>query len=237
MRKVFPIVLLMLLLPSCGEREGVMASKALDASARKLMESLTATLSVGRIDTQRPISVLFVEGMDGRFGEEARDKLEKYLIKTGRFNVVTPPSKRELENIMDVAEGMLKYETFFDPQFAIRLGKLISPKQAIVGKIKWIKRTSTGVTLSLDGMLIDLERGYRRWRDDAEVSYKDPRPVLLRVAGFAFVSILVFIGFRGLNDFTGGRFPVIIYTFFLVILVMIFYFMLYDYLFDYFKGR
>ena len=237
MKKILFVFILISLLPSCGEREEVMVSKALDVSAQKLIESLTSALSGGKIDTQRPISVLFVEGMDGRFGAEARDKLEKYLIKTGWFNVVTPPSERELEAILDIASGSLRYEVFFDPKFAVRLGKLIPPKQVMVGKIGWIKRTSTGVTLSLDGMLVDLERGYRRWRDEVEASYKDSRPVLLRVAGFGFISILVFIGFRGLNEYTGRRFPIVIYALFLAVLAMAFYFMLYDYLFDYLKGR
>jgi len=235
MRRAAFIIAFLSLLASCGGRKEVLVSKALDIAAEKLISSLMKAIDAGEVEPGRPTSVLFVEGADGRYGAEARDKLEKYLIKTG-FNVVTPPSQRELEAILDMAKGSLSYEVFFDPALAVKLGKLIPPRQALVGRVKWVRRTRTGVMLALDGLLIDLERGNRLWRDDVEVRYRDSRPVLLRAACFLIISTFIFIGFRGLNDLTGARFPVVIYLLFLAALAVIFYFTLYDYLVDYLTG-
>jgi len=236
MKKKFIIILFAFLFVSCAEREDVMVTKALDISAQRLMESLTAKLDEGKIDTQKPIAVLFVEGVDGRWGSEARDNLEKHLIKTGKFNVVNPPSEEELKKIIDVANFQLAYKDFFDRKFTIKLGKLIPPKQAIVGEIKWLKKTTTGVSLSLDAMTIDLEEGYRAWRDDAEASYKARKPILFRVAVFVLLSVLVFVGAFCARELTGRRFSGVIYIVAFGVLVVIFYFVLYDYVFDYFRG-
>jgi len=226
MRKILIIILFAFLFVSCAEREDVMVTKALDISAQKLMESLMAVPDEGNIDTQKPISVIFVEGVDGRWGSEAMDKLEKHLIKTGKFKVVTPPSEEELKKLIDVVGPQIRYSDFFDQKLVIRLGKLIPPRLAIVGEIKWLKKTTTGVSLSLDAMMIDLEKGNRPWRDDAEANYKDLKIVLLRVAVFILICIVVFVAAIFLNELTARRFSAVIYGIAFVVLVVIFYFML-----------